>query len=817
MSYLGNLIFTDVVKDVIGNEPVLDQFDISYDASFYGTMQDDYVTGTMLRVIETKFFTVLSTGSSPRGRVFSKYYAESQPPTDSTFGSNAVKQNPSLAFRQVPWSERVSHTSYRVTQIFDENERYYDSCLPNVAKCFEVDGSSMWTTDELSLGWLSPYRNVVTNKIAYAYFNTYEFANLTNNTWTWSYPYENRFSPLDRTTNAKNSLGLDAVKTQVNTDGTTISISNSVTPISVRGLIPLLVGKNEPQELDPSARNSYRSAGYFGTSSIIMPTDPSFDSTYGYCFTIPCDVNLNEKESHSFLSSYPGVSIPTAEYVTGTLSQDDTVRFLFGFGDVNNMTYGWYKTDLTATTASYTDQFETTDIAANSLGTTYNAGGLKLDWSASATSKNWTTRTKNVSDYADTINYFSGGISANYHFLTGSTGGGKGIYWLSSSAPSNDGILVSDTNTAYAGNMTDPSLPSFDVSSCCVDITSSYPWFLKYKRGVACHQTDGLVVYFSGIPGIPSGEYDSTGLGVIVPVETIVGGGTGTTGAGSAQDIGLITQYDSRVQGVGDNEITGYNAPANPTPFSPGSYRLVFAYVISGGSTTIGDPSVAAIDDLQIVQLKENAFSPDLDRQKLGCNNYPHFRKYACDPRFNPIASGYPTQVSGSANNYQGFNFGVSPVIRGWKYGLVSGFPTYSKAVFRRDRFGQFRDMLEQRHNTKFIKSSVSYFSDEAITKSGVSKTDTGGGQSNGGKVMTFPISIPKPAVEVKFVKQKFDIDKKGIGKIYVETVSASGTVSMNLSTEVTSSQPYFDGQVKLRESQLGISYGSQVFVTSYP
>lgn len=48
-----------------------------------------------------------------------------------------------------------------------------------------------------------------------------------------------------------------------------------------------------------------------------------------------------------------------------------------------------------------------------------------------------------------------------------------------------------------------------------------------------------------------------------------------------------------------------------------------------------------------------------------------------------------------------------APVIRGWKYGIVNGLPTYNTARWRRDRFGQFRDMLEQRQYTQFYDTST--------------------------------------------------------------------------------------------------------------
>jgi len=43
----------------------------------------------------------------------------------------------------------------------------------------------------------------------------------------------------------------------------------------------------------------------------------------------------------------------------------------------------------------------------------------------------------------------------------------------------------------------------------------------------------------------------------------------------------------------------------------------------------------------------------------------------------------------------------------GMKYGVLNYRPHYSSAVYRRDSFGQFRDMLEQRPYAKFYKSGL--------------------------------------------------------------------------------------------------------------
>lgn len=96
--------------------------------------------------------------------------------------------------------------------------------------------------------------------------------------------------------------------------------------------------------------------------------------------------------------------------------------------------------------------------------------------------------------------------------------------------------------------------------------------------------------------------------------------------------------------------------------------------------------------------------------------------------------------------------------IRGWKYGMYNGFPTTPTCVFRRDRFGQPRDMLEQRIFTKL------YDNRPEGTKS----------------------ALPAP-VQVTFH------DRLG------NNTDPSYTLSSNLSFEATSSYPYSDGIARNR------------------
>lgn len=64
----------------------------------------------------------------------------------------------------------------------------------------------------------------------------------------------------------------------------------------------------------------------------------------------------------------------------------------------------------------------------------------------------------------------------------------------------------------------------------------------------------------------------------------------------------------------------------------------------------------------------------------------------------DPVTDWINLNGSGSAP----IRLGRGAILRGWKYGLASGLPCYSSMVFRRGRFGQFRDILEQRIDTKF-------------------------------------------------------------------------------------------------------------------
>jgi hypothetical protein len=129
-------------------------------------------------------------------------------------------------------------------------------------------------------------------------------------------------------------------------------------------------------------------------------------------------------------------------------------------------------------------------------------------------------------------------------------------------------------------------------------------------------------------------------------------------------------------------------------------------------------------------------------------------------------------------------NIGVGPIIRGWKYGLQSATPYYTSAVFRRDRFGQFRDMLEQRQvvvsKTDYTYSPTNFFGDEPNPLEGQRSSN----------IQDKVDVVDDYVVKVSFVEQTLLNDRL----VYAQQAPVD-TWSSNLNAFVTSSLPYFDGK----------------------
>jgi len=250
--------------------------------------------------------------------------------------------------------------------------------------------------------------------------------------------------------------------------------------------------------------------------------------------------------------------------------------------------------------------------------------------------------------------------------------------------------------------------------------------------------------------------------------------------------------------------------------YPPGYWRIGFFFHHHGGPS--GGNNRAFITNISVDAFPASAFTAD-ETSRMGGNNYPEFRDINLDARNCPkdddyqfyyymSGSGSPVGVPGyfgtNKNNlntdrhrhFQSSPVGISPIIRGWKYGLASGFPTYSRATWRRNRFGQLRDMLEQRPYSKFIYDHMSTPLANVATPGAAPNTIDGRTPQLG--------QLEPGPVEVNYIKRRYKRDERGIGYIYNEKVDGSLTLSQNTSTEVTSSVPYVDGIAVLRqESEL--------------
>lgn len=868
-------IFTDAVKDVIGNDPVLDQFDISYEASFYGSMQDDYITGSIFSsTTSVNSRNKISTGS--RGRAFSKYFAESAPPLDSTYGSIEVGKNPSLAYRLVPWYERASSTAYRLTQAFDDSERYYDSCLPDFNNCLAANGVKPWIITNESETLLSPYNNVImASSVANLVFNYhmkdresegYESDPAVDNIWTWSYPYENRYKPETRMLSMNEALSLKPISLAAKiklispldiyprlgqfweTSGSVGFVIEDITTVNlnqsrreVKNFRAILPGRIPQDSTGFTGRNSLRqdtTSAYSGSNGYrsIIPTsykDSTLDSTYGYSLLIPADVILSSRADHGFLTNY-SVANPGDEFLTSSMYLSDTVKFLFGFGDLNTMTYSSRSVfDPSKVRLDYEEGFENnTDGEPSTSIAPHNSGLLKLNWATAGypNSNRWKVATQQGTTGSQF--YFSG---------MGSYAGDSttGVSWDSDITAGGFNILYSNTTTDLSGNIDALGGDSY----MHLDITSSCPWSFGFNFSIV---SDGVGDYFiadltgswaNGPVGLLNtsdwgapdaffyvSEDGSKGLTV---TQTNLPGVINDTSPRLSRSGGTWSwdTYGAKDIGLGESYFTG----SNSYPIPAGEYRLIFQYRYAG----LGTPTVsfAAVDRMQFRIYDEECFPIDTSSKIIGGNNYPDFRIKDSDARANPtykfgVPVGWADDTSWlqerTADIYSGIVYGLSPVIRGWKYGLYSGLPMNSKSIFRRGKFGQFRDMLEQRQYTKFVNTGISPLDNEAIVYDIFNK------QLDSSLTSSPATSTIGPAVvDVDFVRRKYElVGARGIGRIYNERVDPSHTTSHNLSTHVTSSVPYVEGQVysdlfsQFRNSTLtsiqfdpsGISVGSGLY-----
>ena len=279
---LNQPLCTNDVHEIIGNDPILDQFDVEPRSSYYGSLNDDYVTGSFVKKMSSGGSVTLVTGT--RGRVFSMLEARSQlPPASAPNTCSEVLNNTSKAFRLQPWWERVRGS--RNTQVVSLYERYYDSMMPALNDCFKADGSSMWIADPhdppAEVDW--PQLAVNRNNVGFLFFNPPatpatpipdDAQYLFDRVWMLAYPFESRYANVQRQLIQEQSYEVDRMV------DSSLNVTKLVPSVRITTFLPYCLAANSG---------------------------------------IWCDVDLR------------GSSSPY--YITGSMTPDDMARAMYGFGD----------------------------------------------------------------------------------------------------------------------------------------------------------------------------------------------------------------------------------------------------------------------------------------------------------------------------------------------------------------------------------------------------------------------------------------------------------------------------------------------------
>lgn len=288
---LSQELVTDSVYESIGSEPVVDQHDVEYRGQYVGGMFDDYVTGSMIGQIIVDSKKQIVTGS--RGRVFSIYSAKLQPtPEAKLYGTSSyeVLTNPYKSFRLQPWYERCGNQ--RHTQLTTNNERFWDSMLPNLQECLRVDGTHLGGASYSGTGaqyWPFPRAVALPNdkgEFASVLFDvtpvalTAGAAAMMNNSWTRSYPFEPRYAGIARqsTIDKVTSMTCDNLYSDFVYD-----VATPIAPTRVKTFVPCFVG-NVPGLVSIAATytNETMTSWNFASDVNLSSHTVVTSSTYGF-------------------------------------------------------------------------------------------------------------------------------------------------------------------------------------------------------------------------------------------------------------------------------------------------------------------------------------------------------------------------------------------------------------------------------------------------------------------------------------------------------------------------------------------------------
>ena len=193
----------------------------------------------------------------------------------------------------------------------------------------------------------------------------------------------------------------------------------------INNFFPLLPGYIESGKLSSmaaGARNSYRIDTdnlpreiQVSLTSSIASYYSIYDDVFGYNYLIPGDVQLDTLTDHEYLDAYPRVDKGGPQQVTSSMGLNDTVKFLFGFGDLNNIAYT-KKTYALAAAGSISEEFAYGDgtIGVDQIPD-YDTSDLKISWRGTPTTRGFYVAYTTGSAYIDTTNTLGDGEIGRAH------------------------------------------------------------------------------------------------------------------------------------------------------------------------------------------------------------------------------------------------------------------------------------------------------------------------------------------------------------------------------------------------------------------
>jgi len=326
---LNQPLASDVVHEVLGGDPILDQFEPAYYAEHSGSFTDNVVLGNMLTINVVGGQTQFIQGI--RDRRLSKITAQNAPPL--TYSASDALINSSKAYRYQPWHEKVGWV--RLSQFASNTERFYDSMMPAIDECFNASGCNIFLTPfPVSYGdfrQVNPSPRVLfgdgdsafdqnVNSIGWIQFDNKTQGNIDqgfgvciDDNWTKAFPFEPRYANIMRQTNISQGF----IAKYANVDGAIIPIKHVIIPGFIFGTTML--------------------GSYITNEESIVTTQPN----------VPCnewiaDCNISGKIE--IKTEYVTSTFPQFMYATGSATHDDMTRALFGFGD-NNTQYEFEELD----------------------------------------------------------------------------------------------------------------------------------------------------------------------------------------------------------------------------------------------------------------------------------------------------------------------------------------------------------------------------------------------------------------------------------------------------------------------------------------